>query len=207
MRLSAMSGGLASFVVATSTLAPSAWAQGKVRGMARLGGDFGGDKVLEFQYADGSTPDVQAGTGLLLSAGAALEVFKSAGGALDLQASLGVKYRTIPPATNQEATWLRFPLEGLLLYRTPFGLRVGGGVAVHLGNVFEASGEAINTRVEFKSNPGFVLQAEYVLRRMAFDLRYTLMEYEIASGGSGTVNANTIGGGVSLLFGGGRTRR
>jgi hypothetical protein len=116
--------------------------------MVRLGGDFGGDQVLQFKYSDGSTPNVPAGAGLLLSGGAALQLLGSAEQALDLQASVGVKYRTIPPASNQNATWARFPVEGLLMYRAPFGVRVGAGAAVHLGNVLEASGAVLNSRVE-----------------------------------------------------------
>src|SRR5258705_3836345 len=121
---------LALLGVATS-IAPRALAQGNLRGIIRLGGDFGGDQVLQFKYSDGSTPNVPAGGGLLLSGGAALQLLGSAEQALDVQASVGVKYRTIPPASNQNATWARFPVEGLLMYRAPFGLRVGGGAAGH----------------------------------------------------------------------------
>ncbi len=58
-----------------------------------------------------------------------------------------------------------------------------------------------NDRVEFKTKPGLVLQTEYVRRHWAFDVRYTLMKYEVASGGSGTVNANSFGAGLSYWFG------
>jgi hypothetical protein len=171
----------------------------------RLGGDFGGDQVLQFRYSDGSTPNVPAGAGLLLSGGAALQLLGSTEQALDVQASVGVKYRTIPPASNQNATWARFPVEGLLMYRAPFGLRAGAGAAMHLGNVLEASGAVLNNRVEFKNKPGFVLQTEYGSKQWTFDLRYTIMKYEVSKGGSGTVNANSLGAGLSYAFGGSRT--
>jgi hypothetical protein len=173
--------------------------------MVRLGGDFGGDQVLQFKYSDGSTPNVPAGAGLLLSGGAALQLLGSAEQALDLQASVGVKYRTIPPASNQNATWARFPVEGLLMYRAPFGVRVGAGAAVHLGNVLEASGAVLNSRVEFKNTPGFVAQTEYGLGHWVFDLRYTMMKYEVSKGGSGTVSANSLGAGLSYALGGSTT--
>jgi hypothetical protein len=191
---------LSSLAVIT-TIAPAARAQG-VRGIIRLGGDFGGDKVLQFTYADGSTPTITAGGGLLLSGGAALQLLGSADQALDLQGTVGLKYRTIPPASNQNATWARFPVEGLLMYRTPFGMRIGGGAAVHLGNVLEASGAAANNRVEFKPTPGYVTQAEYALGHWSFDLRYTMMKYEVSSGGAGTVVANSLGAGLSYALGG-----
>jgi hypothetical protein len=196
---------LASLAV-IATIAPEVRAQGKLRGIVRVGGDFGGDKVLQFQYSDGSTPSVPAGGGLLVSGGGALELLGSADQALDLQASVGLKYRTIPPASNQNATWARFPVEGLLMYRTPFGLRVGGGAVVHLRNVLEASGAALNDRVEFKNTPGFLGQAEYGFGKWALDLRYTMMKYEVSQGGTGTVSANSLGAGLSYAFGGSMAR-
>jgi hypothetical protein len=204
MRYGTWTVGLASLALVASVAAPAA-AQGRVRGLVRLGGDFGGDPVLQFQYSDGSSPDVPAGGGLLFSGGAAMQLLGTDRQALDIQASAGVKYRTIPPATNQNATWIRFPVEGLLMYRTPFGLRAGGGVAMHFANVLEASGAALNDRIEFKSAPGFVVQSEYGFGKWAVDLRYTAMKYEVAKGGTGTVSANSLGGGLSYAFGGSPT--
>jgi hypothetical protein len=204
MRFRTWSVGLVSLVAVASASSPAV-AQGRVRGLVRLGGDFGGDPVLQFQYSNGSSPDVPAGGGLLLSGGAAMQLIGTERQALDLEASAGVKYRTIPPATNQNATWIRFPVEGLLMYRTPFGLRAGGGVAMHFGNVLEASGAALNDRIEFKSSPGFVVQSGYGFGKWALDVRYTGMKYEVSKGGSGTVNANSIGAGLSYAFGGSPT--
>ena len=178
-------------------VASSAQAQGKLRGMARLGLEAGGDKVIEFQYEDGSTPDVTAGGGLLLSGGAALQLAPI----LDAQVNVGFKYRTIPAATNQDATWMRFPVEALLFFRAPNGVRVGGGTTVHLANTLKASGGVLNSKMDFKNKPGFLLQAEYVARSVSFDVRYTIMDYEVERGGSGTISANSIGVGVSYLFG------
>jgi hypothetical protein len=188
---------LAAVVLSSVAMASSSEAQGKLRGMARLGAEMGGEKVIEFEYADGSTPEMTAGGGLLLSVGAALEVFK----AVDAQVNAGWKYRTIPEAENQDASWNRFPVEALLFYRTPLGLRLGGGATVHLGNVLEASGDVLNSRTEFKTKPGFLFQAEYVKRNFSFDLRYTALKYEAESGGSGTVDASSFGAGFSFLFG------
>ena len=190
-------------VFGATLVAPAAAAQ-NLRGFARLGGDFGGDPVLQFEYSDGSTPDVEAGRGLIVAAGGSLRLFRAAGQGLDLVASVGLKFTTIPPATNQDATWLRFPVEGLLLYRMPFGLSIGGGTTVHLANTMKASGAVSNAELKFKTAPGFIVHAEYGKARWAVDLRYTVMEYEIESGGSGTVNANAIGGGFTFFLGGGR---
>jgi hypothetical protein len=180
---------------------PVAEAQ-RVRGVLRLGGDFGGDELVQFQYSDGTSPSVTAGAGLLATLGAVFPLAQRRGQGLELEASAGVKYRTIPPATNQSANWMRVPLQGLVFYRAR-AFRVGGGVAVHVANALSASGAALNSKVEFDTSPGFIAQAEYDFGRVGLDVRYTIMKYEISRGGSGSVNANSIGGGVSFFFGGG----
>ncbi|MGH7676828.1 MAG: outer membrane beta-barrel protein [Gemmatimonadaceae bacterium] len=194
-------------LISVATMASSASAQSKFRGNVRVGGDFGGEKVLQFQYSDGSTPNVVAGAGLLFSAGAVMEAYNSGGHAAEAQLNVGVKYRTIPPASNQTADWIRVPVEGLMMYRAPRGIRVGGGVALHLANTLQASGDVLNDKVTFKSQPGFLVQAEYVLRnKVSFDVRYTMMKYTVESGGTGEVDANSFGGGLSYWFGGAKAK-
>jgi hypothetical protein len=204
LRFRTWSIGLVSLAAVAFTSAPAV-AQGKLRGIVRVGGDFGGDPVVQFHYSDGSSPEMAAGGGLLVSGGAVMQLLGTDRQALDLEASAGFKYRTIPPVSNQNATWIRFPLEGLLMYRTPFGLRAGGGVTMHVGNVLEASGAALNDRFEFKNTPGFVVQSGYGFGKWALDLRYTAIKYEVANGGTGTVSANSLGGGLSYAFGGSPT--
>ena len=191
--------GLASLALVAA--ANVAQAQGRLRGMVRLGGDFGGDRVMELEYTDGSSPDVTAGGGILFSGGAAMQLLGAGAQALDVEASVGVKYRTIPEATNQSLTWMRFPVEGLLMYRSPVGFRAGAGMSMHLGNVLEADGAAASGRIEFKSTPGYVVQTGYGRGQWMVDVRYTLMKYEVA-GLSGQINANSLGAGLSWSFGG-----
>ena len=183
------------------SLPPStASAQSALYGLARFGLEHGGDKVVEFEYEDGSTPDVTAGGGLLLSVGGGSQLAQVGSGALDAQLTAGLKWRTIPAANNQDANWLRFPLEGLLFYRLPSGLRLGAGATVHLANSLKASGAVLNDKVEFKSTPGVLVQAEYIRRNLSFDLRYTMLDYETESGGA-TVGASSIGIGIGFRFG------
>lgn len=201
MRIRTLCVGLVSLAMTVS--ATKAEAQGRVRGLVRLGADYGGDPVIQFQYADGSKPDVTAGGGLLFAGGGTMKLIGSVDQSLDVEGTVGVKYRTIPPASNQSASWIRFPVEGMLMYRTPFGLRAGGGVAMHFANVLEAQGAAANGRLEFKSTPGYVVQTAYVFgQKWALDMRYTMMKYELAQGGTGKVNANSLGAGLSYAFGG-----
>ena len=191
---------LALAAASVALLPATASAQTGLHGIARFGLEHGGEKVIEFEYEDGSTPDVTAGGGLHLTVGGGMQVASFGRHALDAQLDAGLKWRTIPAATNQDANWLRFPVEGLLFYRAPAGIRVGAGATVHLRNVLKSSGAVLNDRVDFRNTPGLVMQAEYVRRNLAFDLRYTALEYEIESGG-GTVDASSIGVGMSFLFG------
>ncbi len=189
------------FAAAGVALPPStASAQAALYGIARFGLEHGGEKVLEFEYEDGSTPDVTAGGGLLLSLGGGAQLAQLGRGALDAQLTAGLKWRTIPAATNQDANWLRFPLEGILFYRLPAGFRVGAGATVHLANALKSSGAVLNDKVEFKNTPGVLVQVEYIRRNLSFDLRYTMLDYEVESSG-GTVGASSIGIGIGFLFG------
>ena len=177
-------------------------AQTPLLGVFRFGLEHGGERVIEFEYEDGSTPDVTAGGGLLLSVGALRKLYKSGSSAVEAQALAGMKIRTIPPATNQEANWIRFPLEGMLFYSARDRFRIGTGITMHLHNVLAARGEVLNDRVAFRSKPGWVLEGGYINdKNMAFDLRYTSLKYPISEGGSGTVDASSIGLGASFFLG------
>jgi hypothetical protein len=193
--------GMTLALVALAVTAVPASAQQRVTWMGRLGGDYGGEKVLEFQYEDGSTPDVTAGGGLLLTAGANIQLMGDMVRGLDARLATGIKYRTIPPATNQEATWMRIPLEATLHFRTPARVTIGGGVVYHLRNVLEVTGDAASGRVEFQNTPGFIVQGEYRWTQIALDLRYTAMTYKTDGTNSESVGASSFGGGISYYFG------
>jgi hypothetical protein len=78
-----------------------------------------------------------------------------------------------------------------------------------MANALKASGAVLNDKVEFKNTPGFLVQAGYVRNNLAFDLRYTALEYEVEGAGCPadgscdprTVDASSIGVGMSFLFG------
>jgi hypothetical protein len=198
---------VAAVVVAGLVLSTQASAQSRIKGTARFGVDFGGEKVMQFQYSDGSTPEVTAGKGLTAAVGGALEMFSIGARSLDAQVTAGVKYSTIPPATNQSASWLRFPVEGLLMFGGSTGIRMGAGVVTHFHNVMETTGAASNTKLTFKAQPGFIAQTEWMRRQWSLDLRYTAMKYTVESGGSGEVSANSFGAGMSFWFGPGAPRK
>jgi hypothetical protein len=194
----------AAFVAIVLFASPAEAQEQRLRGLFRLGAEIGGEKVLQFTYDDGSTPDVPAGAGLLISGGGVLELYRRGAHTLETQLSVGFKWRTIPPATNQDANWIRFPVEALAFYRAPANFRLGGGVTMHLANSLKASGAVLNDEVTFKSNPGFIVQAEWLRRNIGIDVRYTALEYEVDRGGSGTVGASSVGAGFSYFVGGSR---
>lgn len=185
----------------TSTAAPATPATPRLRAIARMGLEAGGDKVLEFQYDDGTTPDVTAGGGLSLAFGAAYRALPFGPGGFDLQATAGLKYRTIPPASNQSASWARYPVEAMVLYRTRRGFGIGAGATAHLGNSLSMDGEAANASVKFGAAPGAMVQAEWMFGGIVLDARYTAIAYRV-TGSDESVDASNVGLGVGFLFGG-----
>ncbi len=174
-------------------------AQQRLRGVVRLGLEYGGEKVVGFEYDDGTTPDVTAGGGGLLTVGAVYRAVDIGRSAIEAQLNVGLKYRTIPPATNQNATWLRYPVEAMLFFRAPASVRFGLGPTWHFANALKTSGEVSNEKLSFSTSPGLLLQAEYVRKEWGVDLRYTALEYKVSSGG-GTVGASNVGIGASYFF-------
>jgi hypothetical protein len=201
MSLSRMSALALAATLAALSLLPSSAAAQRVRPTARVGLEAGGAKVIEFQYDNGTTPTMTAGGGLLLSGGVLANLMAQGAHAVDAQLNVGLKYRTIPPANNQDVTWLRFPVEGLLFYRAPSGFRIGAGGTVHLANKISSSGAVLNDKVEFNNTPGVIAQAEYVIQdQYSIDLRYTALKYQ-AKGSTQKMDASSIGIGASWFFG------
>jgi hypothetical protein len=77
---------------------------------------------------------------------------------------------------------------------------VGAGVTMHLNNALRASGDVLDGTLGFATATGGVLQAEYVHRNYAFDVRYTRLEYTVNRGGSGVLDASSLGAGVTVFF-------
>ena len=186
---------------AAAQQAASADTTPRLRGMARFGLEHGGDEVLQFEYEDGSKPKVIAGGGLHLSVGAAYRAIQTNAGGLDAQLGLGLKWRTIPPADNQEANWLRFPVDAMLMFRSTRGFGIGAGATAHLANALKVSGDVADGKLEFGSGPGFVVQGEYAWRGAIVDLRYTAIQYELADVAAEKIDASNIGIGVTVMFG------
>ena len=162
--------------------------------------DFGGDKLLDLTYNDGSKSDITSGDGILLGGGAAVELYSTESFAFDFQPSLSWKFTTIQEASNGNATWTRFPADMLLFFRDKKNsFRIGAGLTHHMMNKLDGEGVLSQATQEFDNTLGYIIQADYMLDYfMSFDLRYTAISY--SSDTVSAVNANSIGVGMSFFF-------
>lgn len=119
-----------SFLIALSACVMSTpVAAGPIYGIFNMGFDFGGEKLIEVQFSDGSRDDIKAGDGVYLAAGVGT-TFND--GKYDGQVTLGWKTTGIS-ASNGDIDWTRMPLEGLMFINHN-KLRLGGGLAYHINN-------------------------------------------------------------------------
>ena len=170
-----------------------------VWGYVRVAGDFGGDRLVQFQYTDGTSSSVDAGRGISFAGGFVTHVLASSAGSLDAQLGGGIKYQTMPQTSNQDAHWLRVPLDASLAWRSTSGFGAGAGATMHVLNKFSASGDVANGSISFDPAVGPVAFVEYGKAEWQIDLRYTSLRYSAASR-AGTLSASSVGVGVTWQF-------
>jgi hypothetical protein len=170
-----------------------------VWGYFRFAGEFGGDRLVQFQYTDGSNANVNAGRGITFVGGLVTHVHATSAGSLDAQFGGGIKYQTVPEASNQNAHWLRVPLDASLAWRSKSGFGAGAGATMHVLNSFSASGAVANESISFDPAIGPVAFVEYGKSAWQIDLRYTSLQYTAGSGG-GALSASSLGVGVTWQF-------
>lgn len=171
-----------------------------VWGYVRFAGDYGGDALGTVYFTDGSKSDIQAGGGIDLVAGVVFRPVDTPAGGLDAQLGAGVKWRTIPNNSNQDANWVRVPVDATLAWRTASGFGLGAGTTIHLANTFSGSGAVFNSSVSFDPSFGKVAFLEYGRREWQIDLRYTHLTYT-SSNPRSTLDASNIGVGLTWQFG------
>lgn len=168
-------------------------------GYVRVAGEFGGDRLVQFQYSNGSSSNVDAGRGITLVGGFVTHVLAPDAGSLDAQLGAGIKYQTIQQAGNQDAYWLRVPVDASLAWRSRNGFGAGAGATMHVLNSFHASGDVANGSISFDPAIGPTAFVEYGKAEWQIDLRYTAMQYKAGSGG-GTLSASSVGVGLTWQF-------
>lgn len=158
----------------TMVVLPSRAAE--VRGLAKLGLDFGGDTLVVAQFTSGIDAKIKANEGLYFGGGVSiLNDTKK----LSLELTAAWKFASID-ATNQTFEFTRFPLEALGFYHFSGaeGMRIGGGLSYQLNPKFTADGSLFNGTVDFDNTAGYVVQLDYTRTHFNYGARYTAAKYE-----------------------------
>lgn len=170
-----------------------------LRGTARLSADFGGDPLAQVMYTNGNTATLEAGNGLGFALGALLEPWDG-DHRPQLQATLGIRYTTIPEAQNGGVDFIRWPVEAMVFYRNrPWSFRVGAGLHASLWPNVQGYDALAPLSASLPPGLGWAARVEYLFGDfMSLDLSYTGLGY---SAPAGQVAASTIGVGFSFFLG------
>lgn len=173
--------------------------------LLNVGMEFGGQKLVDVTYSDGSKSDIEAGRGFLLAGGALFYLNDPAPHTVEIQTSFGVKYTTVKEATNASIDFLRWPVEALVFYRnSEKKFRLGAGITHQINNKLEGSEDASGLSMDFENATGTVIAGEYIFgseENMSVGIRSTTIKYQ-PKAVSGSVNANSLGFTFTFLFSG-----
>jgi hypothetical protein len=159
--------------------------------------EFGGDKLIDVTYTDGSKSNIEAGRGIILGGGVNIDLTETKPHTFEAQATLGIKWTSTKQATNGSVDWYRFPLELISFYRnTEKDFRIGGGLVYQFGNELKGSKDASNASVKFDNSTGYVIEGDYFVgaeKNITIGFRYTGISYIPQIAGAGSVNGNSYG--------------
>ncbi len=191
------------FIAAFALLFPLASQAAKISPLIGAGIEFGGDKLVDVTYTDGSKSGIEAGRGLLLVGGVVVNLFETTPHTFETQASVGIKWTSTKEATNGSVDFFRWPIELLGFYRnTENNFRLGGGPVYQFGNELKGSKDAAIASSKFKNAVGLVIEGDYFVgsrKNMGLGLRFTSIKYQ-AETLPITVSANTLGFNFSYLW-------
>lgn len=159
--------------------------------------EFGGDKLIDVTYTDGSKSNIEAGRGIILAGGAVINLTETTPHTFELQTTFGIKWTSTKQATNGEVDWFRWPLEVMSFYRnTEKDFRGGAGIVYQFGNELKGSKEASNASTKFDNSTGLVVEGDYFFgpeKNMMIGLRYTAISYKPLITGASSVSGNSVG--------------
>lgn len=160
--------------------------------------EFGGDKLVDVTYSDGSKSNIEAGRGIILGGGIDIDLSETKPHTFEAQAKVAIKWTSTKQATNGEVDWYRFPVEILSFYRnTEKDFRIGGGLTYQFGNELKGSKDASNASMKFDNATGFVLEGDYFFggqeKNWVVGLRYTAINYQAQTAGASSVSGNSFG--------------
>ena len=167
-----------------------------VRPVIGLMGTFGGDKLVDVLYTDGTTSAVTAGGTAYLYAGAEIHPVVLP---LSLLATVGYQVSSAG-GSNGDYRFERIPFELLAMADVvPGRLRVGGGLRYDTGVNLSSHGVVAAPATNFKSAVGGVLQAEWMVSpRFGIVGRYVGIRYRFDDGQGSSFRANGNQGGIGL---------
>jgi hypothetical protein len=179
---------LALLVLGAATL-PAVSRATEVKPALVAGYDTGGDKIVTVTFSNGETDSIRANEGLYIGAGiAVLNDDKN----IEFLGTVNYKFAGLH-ASNGDVDWAQFPVDALVFYRTP-QFRIGGGLTYHFGPKLKGSGVVGGLNVRVNDAFGFLVQADYLLGKVAIGLRGTFVDYK-ANG------VTAKGSGVGVTFG------
>ncbi len=179
----------AAFVIALVSLPVSARADSPQAGgdaapdaryglLLRMNLDFGGDKVADVTWSDGSTATLRAGQLITFAAGFGYR----AASAWAIETTLGYKFDKVN-GSNGTIEFTRIPIDVILSW-APGPHRLGGGPTVHLAPRFNCSASGLcDQKVDFQPAFGGIVQYACVLRPpgmslgLDLGLRYSFIWY------------------------------
>src|SRR5262245_44718373 len=173
---------------------PSAHAA-DLRGVFVAGIDTGGEKLVTVTFTVGTTDSIRANE--LFYVGGGIYVLNDAKD-IEFQGTAALKYAGIS-ASNGDVTFTRLPIDDLVFYRWE-KIRSGGGLTSHITPKLKSSGiPGGDVNVTLDNAFGGVVEADYLLGRVAIGLRYTALDYKFQGN---TIKSSGVGLSFSFTFGG-----
>lgn len=141
-----------------------------------LAGGFtiGGDNLVEVEYEDGSSDELDAGDLLDLKAGFLIDLHNYP---ITIQTTIGYHFDSVD-AENGDASFNRLPLDLLAFYNIDKH-RIGAGLSYHLNPELELEFGGVNIDIDADNAMGLVLEyGNEVADNIIVGLRYVDIEYE-----------------------------
>jgi hypothetical protein len=161
----------------------------EIRPAIVAGFDTGGDNLISVPFTNGETASIKANELFYIGAGASVVNDEKN---IEFLGTVNYKFAAIS-ASNGDVDWTSVPLNALLFYRMQ-NFRVGAGLVYVMNPKLSGSGVASGVNVNFDDALGFLVQADYLLGKVAIGVRGTFVDYK--AGGR-----TFKGDGVGITFG------
>lgn len=169
---------------------------------------FGGDTLASGTYTDGTSYEVNAGQGIVLSVGADYRVADK----VTVQGSVGYQSGSTN-AKNGDISFKRLPVELLVFYDISNQMRIGGGVRKANSAELTVSGAAAGSATPgtYDSSVGTVLEGQYFFSpapaatavrkaQWGLNLRYVSETYTPTNASASAKSGNHLGLGVVMYY-------